>query len=164
MGDTVKARAPGTTADWLDELTPAVSDWRGLLITNKNGHPKPLLTNAIHALRHSPDWEGVLGFNEFALATACCKQPPWERATAGGEWGDHEDRLTTDWLQRERIDVGVAVAGQAVQTVARDNPFHPVRYYLQSLEWDRTERLDQWLACISELKTRPTRTPSDPGG
>jgi predicted P-loop ATPase len=145
MGDSVKVGPAGIEPDWLP-YGVVRPDWRGLLINNKDGHPRPLLANAIHALRHSPDWKGVLGFNEFALSSACCKQPPWAPSTADTKWTDHEDRLTTDWLQRERIHVGVEVAGQAVQTVARDNPFHPVRYYLQSLEWDKTERLDQWLS------------------
>jgi len=39
----------------------------------------------------------------------------------------------------------VEVAGQAVQAVARDRRFHPVRNYLEELEWDAVERLDYWL-------------------
>jgi predicted P-loop ATPase len=38
------------------------------------------------------------------------------------------------------------VVGRAVQTVARENCVHPVRQYLQALNWDRTPRLDTWLA------------------
>jgi len=42
--------------------------------------------------------------------------------------------------------VSVEVAGQAVQTAARDRPFHPVKKYLQGLHWDGVERGDRWLA------------------
>jgi hypothetical protein len=56
-----------------------------------------------------------------------------------GEWTDHEDRLAAEWLQRQGIMVSVEVAGQAVQTAARDHPFHPVRAYLQG--WFRCEKL-----------------------
>src|ERR1019366_3150309 len=35
--------------------------------------------------------------------------------------------------------------GQAVQTVAREHPFHPVRDYLNSLKWDGVKRIDDWL-------------------
>jgi predicted P-loop ATPase len=39
----------------------------------------------------------------------------------------------------------VEVAGQAVQTAARDRPFHPVKAYLQCLHWDGVERVERWL-------------------
>jgi predicted P-loop ATPase len=42
--------------------------------------------------------------------------------------------------------VSVDVAGQAVQTAARDHPFHPVRAYLQGVAWDGVEPLDRWLS------------------
>ena len=45
-----------------------------------------------------------------------------------------------------RVLVSVEVAGQAVQTAARDHPFHPVKAYLQGLRWDGVERLDRWLS------------------
>jgi predicted P-loop ATPase len=62
-----------------------------------------------------------------------------------GEWTDNEDRLAADWLQRQGILVSVEVAGQALQTAARDHPFHPVKTYLQALRWDGVERVDRWL-------------------
>jgi predicted P-loop ATPase len=37
-------------------------------------------------------------------------------------------------------------SGQAVQTAARDRPYHPVRTYLQGLYWDGVERVNRWLS------------------
>jgi putative DNA primase/helicase len=34
---------------------------------------------------------------------------------------------------------------QAVQTVAREHSFHPIRTYLDSLQWDGIKRIDGWL-------------------
>jgi hypothetical protein len=47
-------------------------------------------------------------------------------------------------IERQGILVSVDVAGQAVQTDARDHPFHPVRTYLNSLQWDGIESVDRW--------------------
>ena len=47
-----------------------------------------------------------------------------------------------DWLQHQSIFVPVEVAGQAVQTVARECSFHPVREYLNSLKWDGAKRIE----------------------
>lgn len=123
-----------------------VVDWRSFLVVNKDGQPKPLLANAITALREAPEWAGVLAFNEFSLGTVALKSAPWGGPATGREWTDHEDRLTANWLQHEGVYVSVEIAGQAVQTVAKDRRFHPVREYLDSLQWDGTKRIDTWLS------------------
>jgi predicted P-loop ATPase len=87
----------------------------------------------------------VLAFNEFAFGTVALKPTPWG-IVPKGEWTDHDDRRAAEWLQKQGILVSVEVAGQAVQTAARDHPFHPVRAYLERLAWDGTERLDHWLS------------------
>jgi predicted P-loop ATPase len=121
-------------------------NWRDSLILNEDGNPRAVLANAITALRKAPEWTDVLGFNEFSLGTEAHKPPPWPRSRVGSEWTDNDDRLTANWLQHAGIYVSVEIAGQAVQTVARDRPFHPVREYLDSLKWDGTKRIDSWLS------------------
>lgn len=116
--------------------------WRALLLTNKDGSPKPVLANAITALRESPVWDGVLAYNLFSAATVSVKPTPWGIA---GAWTDHEDRLTADWLQHSGIFASVETASQAVQVVAQSKSFHPVQDYLNSLHWDGINRLDSWL-------------------
>jgi predicted P-loop ATPase len=97
-------------------------------------------------------WSGVLGFNEFSLGTVAIEPAPWSNARML-EWTDHEDRLTTEWLQRNGIYVSVDITGQAVQAVAKNRPFHPVREYLDLLRWDGIERLDAWLRRYLEAES-----------
>ena len=112
----------------------AVAGWRDSLIVNQEGAPKSILANAITALRLAPEWAGVLAFNEFSLGTVALQPAPWDGSRPRREWSDHEDRLTANWLQHHGIFVSVEVAGQAVQSVAKDRCFHPVREYLDSLD------------------------------
>ena len=135
-----------------------VADWRDHLIRSggtkdKSGGPARILANAITALRLAPAWNGVLGFNEFSFGTVALKPTPWAGAATGAEWTDHEDRLTTDWLQHQGIFVSVDITGQAVQSVARDRCFHPVREYLDSIRWDETRRIDTWLSLYLGAET-----------
>jgi predicted P-loop ATPase len=139
--------------DWVPQVQPATEgEWRGLLLhgkSRKSGERGPVLANlanAITTLRHAPEWIDVLGFNEFSLGVAAVKPPPWQTSTTNAEWTDHEDRLTADWMQHHGIMVGVETAGQAVQTVARDQPFHPAKAYIDALRWDGTKRIDTWLS------------------
>ena len=128
-----------------DAQSRPTSPWREHLITDRTGGPRPILAKAITALRKAPEWAGVLAYNDFTLCTVALKPPPWPDAQTGGEWTDHEDRLTANWLQHAGIIVSPGVAGHAVQAVATDRRFHPVRNYLDSLTWDGTKRIDNWL-------------------
>lgn len=138
---------PGKTVDTSIAAVLAPKDsWARFLIVNRDFSPKPLLANVITVLRTAPEWQGVLAFNEFNLTVAAIEAPPWAHAGPIAEWTDQEDRLTANWLQHHGILVSVEIAGQGIQAVARDRPFHPVRQYLQGLRWDGVHRIDQWLS------------------
>jgi len=151
IDDHLAIVGPDAVRDAISHVDYAGTAWRKDLLRSRppmnttEGRILPVLANAIAAFRHAPEWGGVLAFNEFGFGTVVLKPAPWG-VVPNGEWTDHEDRLATEWLQRQGILVSVEVAGQAVQTAARDHPFHPVRTYLQGLEWDGVERVDRWLS------------------
>ena len=138
------ANAEPSDASVDDGQSSKNKDWRDGLICSKVGDPKPILANAMMALRTAPEWLGLLAWNEFSLVVIT-KRAAVFGGQAGAAWSDQEDRLLADWLQHNGILVSVEVAGQAVQAVARDYSFHPVRDYLKGLEWDRVKRLEGWL-------------------
>ena len=49
-------------------------------------------------------------------------------------------------MQRQGIAVNERVAGSAVQVVASEHPYHPVRDYLDGLTWDGKNRLEGFAA------------------
>lgn len=124
--------------------------WRDNLIVGSKDVPKPLLANAITALRDAPAWTNVLCFDAFATETILDQIPPWEflgiAEWCSRVWTSQDDILTANWLQRQGIAVNVATAAQAVEVVARDRSFHPVLDYLDSLQHDGTPRLNSWLS------------------
>jgi predicted P-loop ATPase len=125
------------------------SSLKNLLICTAAGAPKPLLANAITALRNHTAWAGVLSYNEFALHLSIDKAPPWHKSSSAWiprAWSEQDDLLLTDWLHHQRIGVSVATAAQAVETVGRDRSFHPIRDYLDRLKHDRIPRVGSWLS------------------
>jgi predicted P-loop ATPase len=124
------------------------ANWRDQLLLNLNSTVKPLLANAITALRDAPEWNGVLAYDEFAHVTVLLRPAPWMKpgAQLPAEWSPNDDILATEWLHHQEISVSSDVTGQAVEAVAHESPFHPVRAYLKDLAWDGTHRLDTWLA------------------
>jgi len=122
------------------------SGWKARLLRNKRGGTAANVANALTALRHAPEWKGVLHFNASALVVFAQKAPPFESAQdMPFSWADEHDVLTAAWLQGQDIAVNKEIAGQAVRTVGREHPFHPIRNYLDSLKWDGTKRIDGWL-------------------
>jgi predicted P-loop ATPase len=126
--------------------------WRDRLILTNTGNPKPLLANAITALREAPAWSDVLSFDEFAVETKVHNAPPWDVKFSQWierSWSSNDDLLTAEWLQREGITIDARTAAQAVEVVARDRTFHPVGDYLCDLRHDGLARTDSWLtSCL----------------
>jgi predicted P-loop ATPase len=147
-----------TTSPALAELQDELSGWRtGLLFSRKNT-PKPLLANALIALRHAPEWQGVLAYDEFALVTMQRKPPPWLKHQDNWtprQWTDRDDALTADWLQHQDIGVTVNVAAIAAETVAKDHSFHPIRDYLEKLGWDGVQRIANFAWCYLGAEDTP---------
>ena len=48
-------------------------------------------------------------------------------------------------LDRKLLKATCALCDEVIRGIARENPRHPVRDYLRSLEWDGTERISSWL-------------------
>jgi predicted P-loop ATPase len=137
-----------SSAQPLRAVHPEGTSWRKDLLLNLNGTVKPVLANAITALRGAPEWSGALAYNEFANCTVLRKPAPWMKpgADLDEEWTPNHDVLATEWLHHQGIFVSVDVTGQAIEAVARESPFHPVRTYLNNLTWDGTSRLESWLS------------------
>lgn len=138
--------------DWLPPLpNPAAHEsigvgWKARLLIGKRGGVLGVVANALVALRFAPEWQGVLHFNESSLCTTAKLVPPFEtRSAVPFTWTDENDVQAAAWLQHQGISVSKEIAGQAVQVVARERPFHPVRDFLNSLEWDGLKRIDDWL-------------------
>src|SRR4051812_34347136 len=68
---------------------------------------------------------------------------------------DEDVTAVQEWLQLAGLPlVSKETVFQAIELVARENSFHPVKNYLGTLHWDGTERLDCWLTdCLGVEKT-----------
>ena len=126
----------------------AISEgWKDRLLMGGGNDPHPLANvhNAIIALQYAPDWQGVLHQDESALEIVARSAPPWDDARSlPFTWTDTDDVAAAAWMQRQGIAVGKDIVSQAVQRVARDRCFHPIRDYLDSLVWDEEIRLEEF--------------------
>jgi predicted P-loop ATPase len=118
----------------------------GNVYRNEKGAIKPILFNAIVALSQDPTFANAIRYDAFRSEAMLCAPVPWDlNVTAPRAWTDRDDREITAWLQDNQVVIGELVAASAVQVVAERSKYHPVIDYLNSLSWDGTPRLDEWL-------------------
>jgi predicted P-loop ATPase len=122
-------------------------DWSTRLLRNESGRIIPCYENVCLLLENSPEWSGVLGYNEFTAGYTLLREaPPPVTAAVGAEIEDLFDTEVTRWLERRRVMVKPDIVRRVVDGIGRRNPYHPVRDYLQSLApWDGTPRIGTWL-------------------
>src|SRR5262249_48096434 len=84
-------------------------------------------------------------FDEFNVRVVIKDRPPWGEERSNAFLTDHHEALVRVWFQQAKINPSLGDVGRAVQAAAKAFPFHPVRRYFESLQWDGIARLDTWL-------------------
>ena len=143
--------------DWLSEVGPktaleaidainwdCTTGWRALLDRPESGAARSHVLNVLLAFRNAPEWDGVLGYNDFTGEITVCAPPPYS-PLRHRPWRDTDDTNTAAWMQQHGLNVAPSVVGQAVQAHAETNKFHPIREYLRNLQWDGEARIEFWL-------------------
>lgn len=98
--------------------------------------------NAELCLSLHPDWKGVFAHDLFAGKVVVKKSPEGMSGFEPGELNELHITRVVRWFNRFRFPKATkTIAHDAITAVASLNKFHPIRDYLESLEWDGTERL-----------------------
>jgi putative DNA primase/helicase len=118
---------PTTTDRAITRTDSFGHDWRSALARH-NGRIVGDERNVLLAMRIAPELKGMVRFDEFALRVEFAAAPPWRKAEPGSAWIDEDDTALQAWLQD------------------RDSSIHPVRMFLDFLQWDGEPRLQSWLS------------------
>lgn len=113
----------------------------------------------IMALRNEPKLVGVLGFNLLSNTMEARTDWPFPHGRKGKITGAI-DLLLGNWLSRTFSTPAITRQAlmEAMETVAYENPWHPVVEWLGGIKWDGVKRVDKWLVhAIGE--TPETLTP-----
>lgn len=117
-------------------------DWRSKLETGKKGEILSTRENIMVILNHDPKLAGTLALNEMSQNIEMLSKTPWRRGKFPKAWVDADDSGLAHYLERT---YGVDNKGKmfdAVNLVAMQHTYHPVRDYLDSCEWDGVPRVD----------------------
>lgn len=113
-------------------------------LEGKTNKPKATLRNVVHVLEEFMGGS-LVAFNEFSNRPYFQKDTPYG-GEKGKELADHDDLNLVHYIATHyRFEPSQDLCFKAHAFVARKYRFHPVRAYLESLEWDGVPRLDTWL-------------------
>lgn len=127
---------PDEGEDWKCDLERGGQDGHGRV--------KQTVKNTLLILKNAvtPDF---VKYDTFAHTVTYSVNTPW-----GGKKGnrirDIDMIMVKCWLTHTfNYEPNTALILEAVQAVAEENSFHPVKDYLRGLKWDGKARLDTWL-------------------
>lgn len=132
----------------------AAGGWKDKLQRAESGTLHPHMHNVQLILGNDERWQGVIAFNSFSSKIMKRRTPPY--GGDAGEWSDLDDVCVVSWLAEQyNLRVRSTAVVEAVAVVAAHNAWHPVREYLEGLEWDRQSRLDFWLHTAMGVEVTP---------
>ena len=129
---------PASSSEALPDMT--VEDVRGLLETTEKGQVKSCLTNAVTILSHDPLLRDSIRYNELTQRVDIVKPMGWERRD-GQALVDNDLHNIHYYCETTYGVSALNTIEEAVHITANRNAYHPVRDFLNSLEWDGTPRV-----------------------
>lgn len=140
------AEAAADFAD-LDDIEPETQteDWREKLKVTDKGVLAQTIENVVLILTHDPRLSGCLAFNEMDHNIVVRRDLPWRKVKGASQWIDADDAALRYYLERVYGLTGKDRIFDAVNVVANQHSFHPVRDYLDGCTWDGVPRVETLL-------------------
>jgi len=134
-----EAFGDSTPQSEIDEL-----DWASQLKLNK-GQVEATTDNLVIILENDPHLSGALAKNLFTDRLCIIADVPWRKCDDernGSAWTDTDDSALRVYLEKVYGIYSQTKVTDALSTVMLKHSFHPVRDYLQSLQWDGVKRAE----------------------
>ena len=121
-----------------------VEEVAGMLSVNDKGKVNQGIDNCMVALMYDPILSGAICHNDLTGKTDIIKNLGWDKPSGGGIRDVDIDQI--EWyLERTYGLKNYKAIGKALNIVASQNHFHPIKEYLENLEWDGISRIGDLL-------------------
>lgn len=120
--------------------------WRRKLTVNGQGQPEKNMKNIELVLANDPRLAGKIRKNLFSSRTDVVGEVPWPRPGGQPTFTDEDAAHLRLYLEPFLGKLARQDLFDVVDVVASEAAYHPVRDYLNGLQWDGVPRLDTLLA------------------
>ena len=146
--DFADEEVPSINSDGVSDQETTKSDdsWMKKLAITNSGDFEDSRTNLLLILENDPNLKGRFALNEFAQRALIKGDLPWRKCEGPADFfNDFDEAGLRNYLERVYGISSVLKTQDAMAQVFHSHKYHPVRDYLNSLEWDGRERLDTLL-------------------
>lgn len=135
------------TAEAREDFAAPVDDkdWHAELKITEKGGIAQTIGNVVIILEHDPSLAGRLAYNEMSQNIVLVQSTPWREIKGESQWTDTDDASLRYYLEDVYGLGGKDKIFDAVNVVAQEHTFHPVRDYLDSCDWDGVPRVEDML-------------------
>lgn len=116
-----------------------VDDVREGLVVTEKGRIKQSIENCVYVLQHDPILQGAICRNELSCRIDILGKMPWKRR--GITITNTDEYNLRLYLEKHYGLTSDKSIHAAIDIVANDNSYHPIRNYLEDLKWDGKERI-----------------------
>ncbi len=132
----------------LDGTRNPITSWKATLDVTEGGAIRDSDVNIATILANDPRVNESLAWDSFAGVARWQEtiEASLSTVTPGAELAEEHGIPIAEWLYAQhRVRASALKAFAGAVHAARMRPYHPVRDWLDSLEWDGQYRLDTWL-------------------
>lgn len=137
----------GAKDDFEDGSDIEVDDdsWMEKLELTKKGDVLSTIMNVNIILTNDTRIKGTFGLNDLSHRPELLDDLPWRKKSRGTIWKDSDDSNLKMWLGQNFGIKGKEIIMDGLIIAAEKYHFHPIKHYLDGLEWDGVKRLDNLL-------------------
>jgi len=127
-----------------NETEEAATEWLESLEVDAKGNIKSTIDNIVIVLQNDTRLKGVIAIDEFRNNLVKRKRFKWDKEHRY-LFSDTDEAYVRRYLERKYGIIGNGRVKDAIDITGMDNIFHPVREYINGLNWDGKQRLDTLL-------------------
>lgn len=125
--------------------TPNDISWASKLDIKKSGEPTASAGNALLIMNHDPNIARSFVLDAFCGRIRVTRDLPWRKLNVDQYWTDADDAGLRNYFGTRYKIAGVGVIKDAWMEIAHRQMVHPVKDYLNSLQWDGISRCESLL-------------------
>ncbi len=134
-----------TDFDIIDNVEEENTQWMENLQIDDKGFYTVTIDNVVLVLNNDPYLKGKIAYNEFSNRIMMRENLPWhklENICEGDPWEDSDDASLRHYIEKVYGINHLQRVGDALAIVATRNKYHPIREYLEKIDWDGVPRVD----------------------